>query len=284
MVNHKKLRTIPILLDVQGTLENMNNENIDTFMNQIKCLIQNFQADQAFLIISSLATDPNELIPYMNLLRKHLMPQILLENCYYLNGMIDAETNEVTEICSMYNYNKFLVFEETYLLNQEQNTPVMFLVADDEILNSAARKYQNQMPVCFLRASQVTEERLREDNLMIHSSFTKGFDGVVELLSQYLTHIQSLNCREVVKCQQTECFTLNYYEIIAALEEKNYDLILEHLKQNKIPSCYYPNLIKEVTKMYENLFLSEKIKKQLAEIIEFIPVNSVPLELLKHNC
>ena len=83
MVNHKKLRTIPILLDVQGTLENMNNENIDTFMNQIKCLIQNFQADQAFLIISSLATDPNELIPYMNLLRKHLMPQILLKNCYY---------------------------------------------------------------------------------------------------------------------------------------------------------------------------------------------------------
>lgn len=210
----KKEKIVAIMLDLQGTLDGLEEENAKIFMHQVECLVDLFKADKAILVLSSHVYTPKPFYKSIDLLEKVHSSKVQLGICNYLNGDYNPETREVRMIEPMYNVNKFQVFSNVYLTNKdvEEKNIVFFAVVDDEADITIAKTYQNQLPLFISRPSQINAQKLLEDNFMCYSTYTKGFDGVIETLKKYLENINGLSEEEIFWYQKREDFSLSYFE------------------------------------------------------------------------
>lgn len=236
-------RVIAIMLDVQGTIDDIDDEKAKTFMNQLHRLRIKYGANQVLINLSSHMHTANGIVKYLEILHRNLKPNIILDDASYLCGTYNYETgvDEVKEFG--YNLRKTEVFEKRYFAKYKI---LCHGIIDDSVSTDYIKKFKDSRPVFIIRASQLSESDLSRDNMMCYSTLTDGFDGVLECLNAYLTCIKDIPAYNIVEKQSEELIHLSAYEVKTMCISKNYDLIMRYVSERKLDDDDYERVAREL--------------------------------------
>lgn len=264
--NSFKERAIAIMLDLQGTLDEMTDETAQIFMEQLTKLRLKFNAQKVLINISTHIDIPSPTLEkYMTILANNLKPNIILDEATYLFGTYNFYTKECIPLPShKNNYNKTEIFEKHYLEHPKYDI-VWFGIVDDSINPNYFRKFQYHFLMAQFIPSLKQEENKKYDNLMSISSFTPGFLGVIECFNTYLNNIKNITYSKLAEAQKNMLPYLNKFDITLLFYNKRYNDILKYLKANKIDLEDYTDIMRE---LHLTLSMTEVTSQELKIIRE----------------
>lgn len=267
-------KSIILMLDIGSTIEEINDQTAKYFIDIINYLINYYESDNAIIFISTHDSASNRIKHYLDILNKHITPNIKIGINFYLDGTYDYNNNHTHFIEPNYNYNKTDIFEKNYLYNQEYNI-TWFGIIDDHIEYDYIRKFKDTTPMTIFRPSQRSPLNLEEDNIMCYSTYTRNFNGVIELLERKLEDTKSKNCHKLFEEQQNTLLKLNNITILEIIKNKQYNLLLRYIKETNIDPKHLSLIISILSQLQENI-------SQTKEIINYIESNNnIPKPLTK---
>ena len=261
-----KERVLAIMLDLQGTLDDMTDETAQIFMEQLTKLKIKFSAHKVLLNISTHTDLPSPTLDkYMTILDHNLKPNIILDEATYLFGTYNFYTKRYNPLPNnQNNYNKTEIFEKRYLKNPKYDV-IWFGLVDDALNPNYYRKFQNNMLMAeFIPSLRKTEDK-KYDNLMSISSLTPGFLGVIECFNTYLDHLKDIPSHSLEEAQKAILPYLDKSDITTLFYNKRYKDILTSLIANKIDQEDYKDIMRE---LHLTLSASEITTEELAIIKE----------------
>lgn len=259
--------SIVFMLDLDGTISDINNETAKIFMKQVDILRNKFQAERAIIYISSQTLIVEELYKPIEILKQNLLPNQMVGECYHYNGIYNADKNEHYEWKGI-NTDKIKTFENRYLI--ESADTKFFAIIDDDINSMAGIKFQNDRPFAIVRPSQHFEEYLDDDNLMIYSTLTQGIDGVLEGLGRYIKNIENLSPEEIFETQKKELFSISGTFATWLLQTGQYQLLLQYIVANKVWNENYVMIADGIIREFERLDSDEVQKELLKQIAKSV--------------
>lgn len=220
---------IVVMLDLQGTLDGINDSSAHVFMQQVEQLRNKFSASEALLFISSQAEDERELHEGISCLKRNLLSNIKLDDCYYLNGYVNPYTMESVSVSGI-NGDKLSVLQGKYFGKEE----LKFVgIIDDNILAMSVLPFQNVCPMVHIYPSQRCEEYL-DTSFFSYGTMTYGFNGVVECIASYLKTIQNLDTNEIFTCQKQDLVLISCILAIQLLRDKRYKELRRYVEADKV--------------------------------------------------
>lgn len=234
---------VAIMLDLQDTLDGIDDEKAQIFMEQLNRLRLKYNADKIIINLSSHMNTPNGLISYLEILHRNLKPNIILDDAAYLSGTYNYETGVDDFKGFGYNLRKTSVFEEKYF--REYNV-VCHGIIDDSVSSDYIKDFKDKKPVFIIRPSLLNEEELSKDNMMCHSTLTEGFLGVLECMDSYLSVIENIPSSDIVKMQSEELIHLSALEVKNSCINKNFDLVLRYVIEGKLDDDDYERVAREL--------------------------------------
>lgn len=279
-ISHQS-NSIILMLDMEGTLNNINDEKAKKFMDIIQMLRIKNNANQAILCLSTHSKDTKEMCSYLNILNKNLKPNIKIGKCFYLQGIYDYDRDIKQYINEHYNHYKTQVFEQHYLQNNNalhKNTTLSnpsdhvswFAIIDDQADPDYINKFIDSKLMTIFRPSQYDPNCKKSDNCMCYSTTTKGFDGVLEMLTQHQTDIQYKSSLKRLEEQKNYLFPLTYSLLTKMCEKQQYDLILRYLQETKLQPAEY-----KLLEMHMRIEITKKLSITELQKVKQI-VNNIP--------
>lgn len=259
-------REIAILLDVQGTLDNINVSSARLFMRQVEFLRKYFKAQNARIVVSSYVDCASSLRPYLEILHNTSLKNIVIEDAFYLHGTYHFENDEASEISEYYNKDKFARFKEKYLYDSFMGMgcqTVWFSVVDDELREDFYKKFRDSKVSFFCKPSLCFEEEKKYDNFMSRSTLTKGFDGVIECFDSYIKDLKTMNYQEILEHQKNMLVHLSRLDIQKICNDEKLDVLLHYLEENKIDDDDYQSIFFYLKDVYEK---SEPTMEELVQL------------------
>lgn len=244
-----KEKIIVLMFDLQGTLDNMDSDNIKVLMKQIDHLRIKFGADKARIFVSSHVYSPIPLKDYLKIFYDNLLPNIILDDATYYFGTFNYSKDECEQIRFGYNSNKLKTFMMRYFDDYDIK---WFAIIDDSLNANVINMFKNDRAMMICRPSQKREDDLQFDNIACCSTMTYGFDGVLECLDSYLKKIMDLDTDEIMVEQKRVLTFLNFGELMMLFEEKKYELFFEYLEKDLIPDSFYRKIGLEIWQTLEN--------------------------------
>ena len=246
-LNNRREKVIVIMLDLQGTLDEMTDENTQIFIAQLNQLRTKFAAQKALINISTHIDIPSKTLDkYMTILDHNLIPHIILDDATYLFGTYNFYTKECQPLKDgQNNYNKTDIFEQRYLNNPSYDIVWLGLV-DDSLNPKYYCKFQNLLPMAEFIPSQINDANKKYDNLMSISTMTFGFLGVIECLNTYLNNIKDISPTQLLESQKRIISHLEPSDIILLFHNKRYQDILDYLKAGKIDTNDYKEIMQKL--------------------------------------
>lgn len=280
----EKESSIVIMLDLQKTLDGIDDEKAQIFMKQLDTLRIKYNAQKVILNVSSHVYSPDSFIKYLEILHRNLQPGIVLDDATYLSGTFNYETG-VTEFINFgYNLKKLTVFEEKYF---SIYNVICHGIIDDSVSPSYLKGHKDERPVFIIRPSAKNEGELNKDNLMCHSSLTVGFDGVLEGMSLYLDTVKDIPTSMIVKKQQEELVYLSETDINMLCIERNFSLLLRYVKDGNLDMKLYDIIARELVNAIENNVLNIDeliiIKEIIEELRRHLEINNIHLLCLTNK-
>lgn len=283
-LDSQKEKVIAILLDVQGTLDNLDDEKAKMFMQQVHLLRKKFQANKAILNVSSHLYVPRPMIPYLEILHRNLLPNIVLDDATYLYGTYHFETGEeheepISSNTPPYNYDKISVFKNKYFPNYDL---LWFAIIDDTVHPNCIKEYKDYRPMILCRPSQNYEGDLKYDNLMCHSSLTEGFDGVLECLQHYIEMLQPIRKDDIVRTQQEMLLHLGALQVTLLCYHKEYDLLLRYVLEDKLDKEDYEKVALMLSEQAPTLSTDdlEKVRKIFRALVPYLGNSEILKKIL----
>lgn len=269
----KKERAIAIMLDLQGTLDDMTDDMAQVFMEQLEKLRRKFSAKKVLLNISTHIDLPSTTLDkYMTILARNLKPNIILDDATYLFGTYNFFTKECKPLENgKNNYNKTAIFEERYLSNNKDEI-VWFGIVDDALNPNYFKKWQNHMLMAEFIPSLKKEEDKKYDNLMCVSSLTSGFLGVIECFHTYLQSIKDIPSHSLIEVQSNILPYLSKDDITILFCNRRFDDILRYIKEGKLEKEDYEVVIRELSLTLKMV----KLNKEELDIIRKIFYLTLP--------
>lgn len=276
-------KVIVIMLDVQGTIDGIDDEKAETFIKQLHKLRIKYGANKVIINMSSHMHTPNSLIKYLEILHRNLRPNIVLDTATYLFGEYNYETceDEVKEFG--YNLNKTDIFESKYF---SKYNVLCHGIIDDSVSDDYIKRFKNDRPVFIIRPSVKNEQDLSKDNIMCYSTLTEGFDGVLECLDSYLEHIKDIPAYDIVGKQKVELIHLSAFEVGELCREKNFDLIYKYVFEGKLDYDDYEKVARELTWLLKSnleIFELNRIRDIIVALGNHLHKDNKHLELLIKN-
>lgn len=257
-INNKKNKII-LMLDIDGVLNNLDEKKVQLFFQIINQLRIKFEADEAVIFLSSHVYDADALKPYLDFFNQHLISNITIGKSFYLFGKYDYYSNSNEYFGITYNLNKTAIFEKEYLNDTSINIK-WFAIIDDYINTNYYKQFKNNKLMTTLRPSQNSCDE-KDENIMCHSTITKGFDGVLELLNIYYNEIKNKSIKQIFEEQISFLPYLSSYEISKLLYEKNYNLLIQYLQEDKIDKQYYSLIDNSINLLLKENNLPNEIQK-----------------------
>ncbi len=269
--NPAKKRVIAIMLDLQGTIDDMTDETTQIFMEQLTKLKTKFNVHQVLLNISTHTDLPSPTLDkYMSILANNLKPHIILDEATYLFGTYNFYTKECNPLPNQQNnYNKTEVFESRYLDNPQYDV-IWFGLVDDYLNPNYFRKFQNHRLMAEFIPSLHDENNKKYDNLMSISSLTPGFLGVIECFATYLNYIKDMTSNSIAETQKALIPYLNDSDIKFLIYNHRYHDIIKYLKSHKINIEDYQVIIRELHLTLEILELTSEELSSIKEIYKLV--------------
>ena len=270
--------SIILMLDIEGTLNNINDEKAKKFITIIQSLKIKNNAKNAILCLSTHSSDTKDLKTYLDIIHKQL-PQnnsITIGKNFYLQGTYDYQKDIKQYMEARYNHYKTQVFEQYYLKESNPNTQNQisnvswFAIIDDSIDPEYVKKFQHTRLMNIFRPSQYDFNCKSNNNCMCYNTNTKGFDGVLEMLTEYKRDIQNKSMLERLEEQKKHKFPLTLTDLLDLCRQKKYKEVIEHLKITTLTSFEIKSIQFHIKLNIENPNLSQEQVKQLKEIVEIL--------------
>lgn len=279
----KRKTAIAVMLDIQGTLDNIDDQKANLFIKQLHTLRMKYGTEKIIINLSSNIHSERGLIPFLEILQRNLLPNIILDDATYLFGTYNYESGYKNEIGWGYNLKKIDLFEAKYLDRSEYDIIGLGII-DDRADPSYIEKHKDNRPVFTIRPSQKDKESLKYDNLMCYSTETFGFDGVLECLDTYLKRLKDVPADKVVEEQQKELMHLGALEVRTLCIKKKFDLLYRFIKENKLDEEDYERVARELNYLIKEKNIEKNELNILKKLIEaLIPHIEKDNELLCFN-
>lgn len=243
LLTDKRKTAVVIMLDLQGTIDNIDYGKAQIFMNLLHKIRIKYNANIAIINLSSHMHSADGLIKYLEILHRNLKPNIILGDATYLYGTYNYETGCTEEKGFGYNLRKTEVFENTYF---DKYKVLCHGIIDDSVSADYVTKFKDTKPVFVIRPSQSKPQDLNRDNMMCYSTLTEGFDGVLEGLSSYLEIIKDIPNYGIVFKQREELVHLSALEVKKLCTSKNFDLVLRYVREGKLDEDDYERVAREL--------------------------------------
>lgn len=270
-LNNRREKVIVIMLDLQGTLDEMTDENAQIFIAQLNQLRTKFAAQKVLINISTHIDIPSKILDkYMTILDNNLIPHIILDDATYLFGTYNFYTKECQLLKdSQNNYNKTAIFEQRYLNNPSYDIAWLGLI-DDSLNPNYYHKFQNLLPMAEFIPSQINDANKKYDNLMSISTMTFGLLGVIECLNTYLNNIKDISPTQLLESQRKIISYLEPSDITLLFHNKRYKDILDYLKADKIDTNDYEEIMHKLYLLLTTTKLTNPELTIIKEIYNYI--------------
>lgn len=262
-------KSIAIMLDLDGTSNRIDVTTAELFMNQVDALRKQFGEEKAYICISTHAHGYEPIKRVMDELNAFAKEGIVLSRSFYYGGMYDYYTDLNFPMGIPFNMNKIETFQKTYIDNEDLNVG-WFALIDDGIAADVFKSYQFEKAMVALKPGQVSPPKY--NNFMYRSTSTDNFDGVVELMDEYIKDVKDMTRFDIIDKQIAMVTHLSSFEIRTLIRERKFNRLIRYLKSDKTDEddfeCTYNYLIMESSiepfgKCYESII--EEILNILAE-------------------
>ncbi len=214
---------ITVMLDLDGTVDYLDDERALKFSRRLDYIRKKFEADTAFISISTHYQDCVKIKSELSILERNLLPNIKIGMSFYYGGMYEYETNKDIPCGFLFNSDKVKTFD-TYYRSTVGLCNKWIAVIDDSMEEDIYLRYQDNQPM-LLGIPSSDEGTVSKNNFMRRASIKRGFDGVLEILDGYLEDIQPLSAQQILHTQRNMMMHLSSYELVEKIRKRDYTFL-----------------------------------------------------------
>jgi hypothetical protein len=256
------------MLDISGTCDNINTLKIEIFLNKLNYLCTKFFADKIIISLSTHFSNCESIKEMLNLFNSCLDDNTIIGTSFYLGGTYDYYSNTDTYIGFGFNSDKVSTFDRYFINNLEYDN-VWFGLFDDSLDDYVFENYKDNKVMLACRPSQVSLG-LINDNFMVRSTSTYGFDGVLEVLDSYNKDIVNLNYDEILNEQKNMVCHMSTLQFALKIRDKNFDFLKKYFLFDFASYTDYLNFVKWTPILINKYNLNNEEVLAVIEILCYI--------------
>lgn len=251
-------KTISVMLDLEDTCDYIDDDKAAYFIKQLDEIRKQFCADYATISISTHYDSSDSMREVLDILSRNLTKNVKIGMNFYYGGRYDYE-NDV-DIYEAYNFNsrKVETFKD-YCVDDIGTKNQWFAIIDDSVYEDTYKSFQNKHPMVVCRPSQ-TKVNSNNINFMNLATETKGFDGVIEMMDEYMKSIKSLTRSNVLAKQKFMLRHLSSYELTKKIRDREYEFLVRYFSEGYADEDDYNDTL---TWLGFTISLDECFKKDL---------------------
>lgn len=261
-------KTIAVMLDLEGTVDYLDDSKAKIFINQLDLLRKKFGAKKGIISISTFSTHPQKIKEAFDILSPHLIDSIEIGTSFYYSGVYDYAKDMGTFKEYGFNLDKVKTFTSYYVNNSEVCNQ-WFALIDDTIPDYVYKEYQNRHPMLVLRPSQRETGNLK-NNFMSISTTTQGFDGVIEGLNTYIESIRDFTPSQILETQKNMITYLSRHELIRKFWNREYAFLERYFSEGFADESNYNDMLDNLIYIDELQGLSMEELLHIREILRFV--------------
>lgn len=215
-----KISAIAVMLDIQGTCDGIDNNQVDLFMKQLDFLKNKFEADICYISISTHYRESADIKNILDILSSRLLRGIKIGLSFFKGGTYKYEDDEIVWKDYMFNSNKLKTFEEEYKDSLFLDVKWMAAI-DDSFSTDLFSYYKDKYPLLIGRPSQKNYKSYK-DNFMSLGTEIDGFMGVLEIMDKYINSIKEMKVEDVFETQKNMMYHLSGSELSNIIRERNF--------------------------------------------------------------
>jgi len=261
-------KTIAVMLDLDGTTDFIDDQKVRMFVKQLEVLRRKFNAQFVTISISTHYMDSNEIQETLDIIARNLPKNIKIGLNFYYGGIYDYDKKENILKEPHFNSNKAKTFEEYYVTSFGVDNQ-WFAIVDDNISEDVYKRYQNTHPMLLCRPSQRRYDSTK-NCFMSLATETKGFDGVLEMLSTYIDSIKNLSAQQILETQKNMMVHLSSYEVSDKIRKRDYSFIERYFTEGYADDSDYRDALTWIIYTCYHQPLPENEFRQLQHILEIM--------------
>lgn len=227
-LKHNTLKTIAVLLDLDGTSDFIDDKKASIFIQQLDNIRKKFGAEIGTISISTHYDNSVRMKSVLDVLARNLSENIKIGLNFYYEGIYDYDLKLDIPQEFNFNSNKVRTFDKHYINNFDLDNQ-WFAIIDDGISEDTYRKYQHNHPMLLCRPSQY--ELGINNNFMSIATMTKGFDGVIEIMDIYLNSIKDLSPSQILEKQKEIMTHISGHELMSKIFDKKYEFVEKYFQE-----------------------------------------------------
>lgn len=230
-------RSMAVMLDLDGVSDDIDLAGASIFVRELNILRRKFNAKYCYICISTHAHKKDKIKEVLDILSKYTTKYIVIGESFFYGHTYDYETDTAKFEGSFFNTNKIEIFKKYYLNNFVTNN-VWFMVADDTLNTEIYLKYKDIHPCLF-----VIPGRSGQSNFMNIMTNTKGFDGVIESLHEYIQNVKKLNLSSILDSQKNMICHLSSGNLIDKVRHHDIEYLIRYFEEGYADEADYYNVI-----------------------------------------
>ncbi len=234
------LKTIAIMLDLDGTCDGIDDEKAEIFIDQVSKLRQQFGGYVTIISISTHYPHSDRIKEVLSVMEPHLVEGVEFGESFYFGGSYDYNQDIDYPRSPNFNINKLETFVDCYV-DTDSYFNEWFAIIDDGIGEDVYKKYQDRRPMFLCRPSQNCESS--SNNFMKYDTTTFGFDGVIEGLKTYIESVNDLHMLEVLLKQKNMMRHLSSLEMGEKIRNREYAFVERYLREGYATANDYQGIV-----------------------------------------
>lgn len=235
------LKSIAVMLDLDDTCDYIDDSKAAYFIRQLDEIRKQVGADYGTISISTHSDSPDSMIDVLDILNRNLTKTIKIGMNFYCGGRFDYANSE--NIFEPYNFNTRKVDTfVNYCVDCVGVKNRWFAIIDDGIYEETYKTFQNKRPMVVCRPSQRSIDS-NTTNFMNLSTTTAGFDGVIEMMSEYINSIASLSFDEILEKQRLMIRHLSSYELVDKIRKMQYEFLVRYFTEGYADDADYEDTL-----------------------------------------
>ena len=234
-------QSIAILLDLEGTTDNINSESKELFLKQLEYLRKKFNAEYVTISVSTHYNNSIKIRKLLTVLANNLPSNIKIGLSFYYGGIYDYNSNKDIPREYGFNQSKINTFKEYYLDNIFAYNIPWFAIIDDGMYDEEYKIFQNKRPMLQALPSNRTAS-VEKNNFMRIATTTYGFDGVVEILKKYIENIKEMDLQGILENQKNMITHLSSFYLKDKVRVGDYIFLERYFKEGYADSDDYTKI------------------------------------------
>lgn len=261
-----KVGAIAVMLDIDGTTDNIDDTKATLLMQYFDWLRIKFEAEVCFISVSTHYDDTYRIKRLLEVLSHNLTTNIVLDVNFFMSGTYDYETDSTWTITPYYNLDKIRTFL-TYYKNKGDYQMNWFGFFDDNLDEFADEQFQNSMPALIGRP---TARKGDDRNMMNISTTTRGIEGVLEILANYIDRIKDMTKAEVLECQRNIIYHLPSNILEKKIARRQFAFLEKYFKEGYADDADYEDTVYSLAVMIHIGHLTLEELRHIENTLDFI--------------